>query len=142
LCNDPAHCNAAKTSTGIGVNNVIIMSGPTPDNLAPPSGTTLAGASIAMGVATYLFNVADANGNPMAAGTTVGASISGTGVQLASGSPTSYTYPDTTEPLTVAFTISLTSGQAVAGSNASMILTIKSAGGVQTTAIYTIPIVL
>ena len=140
LCNDPAHCQAGKESTGIGIGNEIIMCGSTPDNLAPTSGTVLPGASIATGVQTYVFNVADKNGNPMAAGTVVSASVSGTGVQIAPGSPASYTYPDTTEPLSYAFTVAIGS-TAAAGSNGSLILTIKSAGGVTTTATYTFPIV-
>jgi hypothetical protein len=85
--------------------------------------------------------VADANGNPMAAGTKITAGVSGTGVSLAQGSPSSYTYPDTTEPISYGFTIALDSKSAVAGSNASIILTIVSAGGVTTSAGYTIPIV-
>jgi len=140
LCNDPAHCQAGKESTGIGVNNLIIMSGSTPDLLNPAAGSTLTAASIAAGSATYYFDVADLNDNPMAAGTTVAASVSGTGVSLAPGAPTSYTYPCTTEPLTYAFSTAIGSA-AVAGSNATLYLTITSKGGVVSIATYTIPIV-
>jgi len=142
LCNDPARCDPSKSSTGIGINNLIIMSGSTPDRLTPAPGTVLASASIAAGSQTYLFNVSDVNGNPMASGTTVAASVSGTGVALAPGAPTSYTYPCTTEPETYAFSIALASGTAVAGSNATLYLTITSKGGVVSIATYTIPIVM
>jgi hypothetical protein len=145
LCNDPTRCDSSKSSTGIGINNLIIMSGSVPTNLSPAPGT-LAAASIAQGSKTYYFNVADVNNNPMPAGTVVKATVVGTGITLAAPTSGSYTYPCTTEPVTYAFTVSVAS-TAVAGSNASLLLDVTTGGdasqkigGVDTTASYTIPI--
>jgi hypothetical protein len=147
LCNDPARCDSSKSSTGIGSNNIIIMSGSVPNHLTPASGTTLGSAKISTGSQTYLFTVADVNNNPMPAGTTVKATVTGTGLTLSLPTSGSYTYPCTTEPITYAFTVTLGSG-AVANSNGSLLLDVTtpgisslSIGGVDTTASYTIPIV-
>ena len=145
LCNDPARCDSSKSSTGIGINNLIIMSGSVPTNLSPAPGT-LGAASKAQGSVTYFFNVADVNNNPMPAGTTVKATVVGTGVTLALPTSGSYTYPCTTEPVTYAFTVSVGT-TAVAGSNATLLLdittggdTTQKIGGIDTTASYTIPV--
>ena len=139
LCNDPSRCDPTKTSTGIAASNVIVMSATTPDGIIPKPGTLAPGISHAAGTGTYSFTVADVNGNPMAAGTTISASVSGTGFALTSGFPSSYTYPCTEEPIDYSF--SLTSdGSGTAGESLQLLLDIKSAGGIETFVTYTIPV--
>ena len=150
LCNDdgvtPSVCDPTKSSTGIGINSLIVMSGSVPTNLAPAPGTVLTNASIAGGLVTYFFTVADVNNNPMPSGTTVKATISGTGLTLTLPTSGSYTYPCTTEPITYAFTVAVGS-TAVAGTKGALILDVttpgipaQSIGGIDTTAGYAIPI--
>ena len=137
LCNDPAHCDPTKESTAIDAHNIIIMSGSSPANLAPPNGTTLPSLSIASGGALYVFSVADLNFNPMPFGTTVSAAISGTGLNL--GAPTSYTVPCTTEPGAYGFFVQ--AGTAVAGASGQLTLTITSPDGVVSVAFYSFSVV-
>ena len=137
LCKDTSgRCDPSKQSTGIGTNNLIIMSGSTPDNISPAPGATLATASIAKGLKTYFFLVADVNNNPMPAGTVVSATVQGTGLTLAS--PSSFTYPCATEPLTYAFTVTIASS---AAPNGLLVVDVKTpgsggAGGVETVINY------
>lgn len=142
LCQDTSgRCNANATTTGIGAQNLIIMSASTPDRLTPVPGTALADVSRAAGGRTYSFRFADLNDNPMPAGTTVSATVSGTGLQVAQ--PNSFTIPCTTEPTTYSFTITATATSANAG-----ILTLSietpgaaGAGGVETVAQYPFSVV-
>jgi hypothetical protein len=142
LCDDPAHCDPTKESTGIGVNAVIVMSGSTPDGISPTKGATLAAASIATGLQSYVFSIADANGNPMPAGTTVSATIAGTGLSIAT--PSSFIYPCTTEPLSYYFTVLVGSGAANGEvGQLTLNITTKGAngtGGVETYLQYSIPV--
>jgi hypothetical protein len=135
LCNDPARCDSSKTSTGIAASNLIVMSGSTPDGIIPAPGA-LASMTVAASTKTYSFAVADINGNPMASGTTIKASVSGKGFGLTPGFPASYTYPCTTEPIDYSF--SLTSdGTGTVGETVTLLLDITSAGGVETFVTYT-----
>jgi hypothetical protein len=142
LCNDPARCDPSRSSTGIAASNIIIMSGTTPDGLTPNPKTqsTLLSVSHNAGSATYYFNVADLNGNPMAAGTVVTGSVVGKGFTMSTGVPSSYTYPCTTEPITYSFSVTIDGTQAVAGESVTFLLDVKSAGGVETFNSYTIPV--
>jgi Bacterial Ig-like domain (group 1) len=137
LCNDPARCNPADSSTGIAASSLIIMAGGTPDGISPAGGATLATASLAAGLKTYFFNVADVNFNPMPAGTTVTASVQGQGLSV--DAPTTFTYPCTTEPLTYSFSLAV-SGSAVVGSTGLFTLDIKSPAGLETLVNYHVPI--
>jgi hypothetical protein len=146
LCNDPARCDSTKSSTGIGVNNIIVMSDSVPKNLAPAAGSTLPTASKTTGSMTYFFVVADKNNNPMPSGTTVKATVTGTGLKLSLPTSGSYIYPCTFDPITYAFTVTVDSS-AVQPSNGSLLLDVITngvstlgIGGVDTTASYTIPI--
>jgi hypothetical protein len=141
LCNDPARCDASKTSTGIAASNLIIMSGSTPDGLIPnpKSGPPLAAVSHLAGTATYGFVVADVNGNPMASGTTITASVSGKGFSMTPGFPSTYTYPCTTEPINYSFSIT-SDGSGAPAESLQLLLDIKSAGGVETFVSYSIPV--
>jgi hypothetical protein len=137
LCNDTTgRCDSTKQSTGIGVSNLIIMSGSTPDSVSPAGGTTLPTVSIAAGSRTYLFLVADVNNNPMPAGTVVSATVQGTGLSIAA--PSSFTYPCTVEPLTYAFTVTVSG---LAATNGLLVLDVKTQGaagngGVETVLTY------
>jgi hypothetical protein len=139
LCNDPAHCDPTKTSTGIGQNAVIVMAGSTPAGIYPAGGATLGPVSHAAG--TYLFNftVADVNNNPMPAGTTISASVSGTGFALTTGYPSTYTYPCTDEPIDYAFSLT-SSGTGSASESLQILLDIKSPGGIETFVSYPVTV--
>ncbi len=142
LCNDPARCDPSNQSTGIAASSLIIMAGSTPGGINPAAGTTLGNASKAKGLVTYFFNVADVNGNPMPALTTVDATVQGTGLALVAAKQ--YIYPCTTEPITLSYNVSIDS-TAVAGSTALFTLDIKTQGTgngkVDTTVNYYIPVV-
>jgi hypothetical protein len=116
------------------------MSASTPGGLIPdPKAGPLASVSHAAGTATYGFVVADVNGNPMASGTTIKASVSGKGFTLTPGFPSTYTYPCTTEPINYSF--SLTSdGSGAANQSLQLLLDITSAGGIETFVSYSIPV--
>jgi hypothetical protein len=112
------------------------MSGSTPDSVSPAGGTTLPTVSIAAGSRTYLFLVADVNNNPMPAGTVVSATVQGTGLSIAA--PSSFTYPCTVEPLTYAFTVTVSG---LAATNGLLVLDVKTQGaagngGVETVLTY------
>jgi hypothetical protein len=123
LCSDPARCNQNALTTGIGAQNLIIMSNGTPDNLTPVPGTTF---HVALGASQVVaFTFADSNNNPMPAGTTIAATISGTGLSL--GAPSTFTVPCTTEPTTYGFVVIDT---ASSGPTSGLLtLTITSPGG-------------
>ena len=122
LCKDTTgRCNGPLT-TGIGAGNIIIMSNGVPDNLEPKGGTAL--ALTAGGSASYAFTFADLNNNPVPAGTTITAAVTGAG--LAVGQPSSYTVPCMTEPPAYGFIISQSTA---ATGSAILTLTVKSPGG-------------
>lgn len=142
LCQDTTgRCNANATTTGISAQNLIIMSASTPDRLTPAPGTSLGSISRAAGGRSFAFRFADLNDNPMPAGTTISATISGQGLQVAQ--PNSFTVPCTTAPTTYSFTITTTATSAEAG-----ILTLSietpgaaGAGGVESVAQYPFSVV-
>jgi hypothetical protein len=121
LCKDTTG-RCGSTSFGIGAQNIIIMSSGIPGNLSPANGAAL--NLTAGGSATYAFTFADLNNNPVPAGTTITAAVTGAG--LAVGTPSSYTVPCTTEPPTYGFSVN--QATAAAGS-AVLTLTVKSPGG-------------
>jgi hypothetical protein len=92
LCNDPARCGGANTrSTGIGVSNLIIMSGkdPTVNQITPAGAINVApGGSVPVS-----FWVRDVNGNPLPNGTSITLSASGAGLGIAA--PASLSVPCT-----------------------------------------------
>lgn len=92
LCNDPARCDATKKSAGIGVQNVMIMSGSNATIntingagavIAPPT-TLVSGNSLAVEIW-----VRDLNGNIMPGQTTVDISAAGSGLTVVA--PSSFT---------------------------------------------------
>lgn len=132
LCNDPARCNPAAKSTGIGAQNLIILSDGAPAGMLPVPGTQLPNLP-AGGTAGYLFLIADLNNNPLPAGTTVSAGLSGaTGTTLSA--PTIYTIPCATDPTTYAFVVS--AGTAAVGATGLLTVTITSPSGLVTVASY------
>ena len=109
LCLDTSgRCSTAIT-TGIAVNNLIIMSGSSPVP-TPANGATLAPAIPVPGTGSYTINFADLNGNPLPAQTTIVGTVAGAGITL--GSPNSFTVPCTTEPTAYPFTITKALGAA------------------------------
>ena len=102
LCNDPARCNANAVSTGISASNLIIMSSGSPNNVSPAAGTIINIAALPGG-ATMAVLFADLNNNPLPQGTKITATVSGTGLSVAS--PSSFTVPCATEPTQYAFTV-------------------------------------
>lgn len=125
LCNDPARCSANAVSTGISASNLIIMSGGTPANVAPANGTPLNIAGLPGGVSMAVL-FADLNDNPLPQGTKITATVSGTGLQVAT--PSSFTVPCTTEPTSYAFTVNA-SATAVDG---MLTISVEAPSGLQT----------
>jgi hypothetical protein len=123
LCNDPARCNQSALTTGIGAQNLIIMSDGVPTNLLPAPGTTFHVA--AGGSSVVAFTFADLNNNPLPAGTTIAATMTGAG--LAVGAPSTFTVPCTTEPTTYGFVI--TESNPPATTSGLLTLTVTSPGG-------------
>jgi hypothetical protein len=132
LCNDPARCNQSALSTGIGAQNLIIMSDAVPTNLSPAAGTAF---HVAQGASIFpAFTFADLNNNPLPNGTTITATISGTGLAL--GQPSQFTVPCTTEPTTYAFII--TDAASSGATSGLLTLTVTSPKGIIST--YNYPI--
>jgi len=114
LCLDDTGRCSTNVTTGISAANLIIMSDtqasftaseppngaqlPVDDGVAPPEDPIPAPGSGIVNI-----EVRDLNGNPMAAGTTIAGSVTGTGITL--GTPNSYTVPCTTEPISYGFNI-------------------------------------
>lgn len=132
LCNDPARCNATATSTGISASNLIIMSdgSPAPN---PAAGTPIMIAALP-GSAVRTVVLPDLNGNPLPQGTTIAATISGSGLTLSQ--PNSFTVPCTTEPTSYAFSVSA-SATAVDG---TLTITVTSPSGLQTILQYPVDV--
>jgi hypothetical protein len=81
----------------------------------------------------------------MPAGTTVKASVTGTGLTLSAPTSGSYTYPCTTEPVTYGFTVTVAAG--TTAENGTLLLDVttpgvpaQKIGGIDTTASYTLPV--
>jgi hypothetical protein len=130
LCKDTSgRCDASKSTTGIGAQSLIIMSGSTPAGLTGPSAPLHVGASTSQ---SFSFTFADVNGNPMPQGTTVKADIAGNKYSL--GAPTAFTVPCTTEPTTYSFTVIGDVGAV----NGTLTLTVQSPAGLETVLQYAI----
>ena len=135
LCNDPARCGGANTrSTGIGQQNLIIMSGSTATITLPdgsvPSPITLTRAT----TQAVQFWIRDRNGNPMPGNTEVSATFSGTGVTVAA--PSTFKIPCSTAAVnaqvggTTLFSFALTAANA-AGSG-QLTISVKTPRGLET----------
>jgi len=108
LCLDTTgRCDATKKTTGIGASSLIIMSGSSAFS-TPANGSTLAAIGAPPSSHTYQITFQDLNGNPLPAGTTIAASIAGTGLTL--GTPSTFTVPCTTGPTTYPFTLTAAAG--------------------------------
>ena len=138
LCLGTTNCNpndpSAKT-TGIGVSNLIIMSGNTPNGVSPANGSTLAAVGGAGASRTYSFTFADVNGNPLPAETSIVASINGTGFSV--GTPNSFAVPCTTEPTTYAFSVSASATPSAFG---TLNILVTTPSGLQSQLTYTVPL--
>jgi hypothetical protein len=100
--------------------------------VSPAVGTALpvAGAIAAPGNGTQSITFADVNGNPLAQGTTISASVSGAGLSL--GTPSSFTVPCTTEPTAYPFTII----KGLTATTGTMTITVTSPSGLQSLLSY------
>jgi hypothetical protein len=129
-------CDATKKTTGISAKNVIIMSGTTAVT-TPANGGTLAMPS---GNGSRTFNIlfADVNGNPMPSGTTVNASIAGTGLTL--GTPSSFTVPCTTAPTSFPFTVTAKSEGATLATDGTLTIVVTTPKGIVTPLSFTVDI--
>ena len=132
LCQGPL-CSTSGSTVAIGATNVIVMSG------SDPVFVPAAGATFSFNKLTSLnvpISISDVNLQQMPAGTTVSASLSSQTGTIQG--PSSFTWPDTSAPGGEVWVFSLvapTSAPVVAG---SLIVTVKTPGGVTTTAFYTI----
>jgi hypothetical protein len=133
LCLDTSGRCSAQVTTGISSENLIVMSSGTPDGVVPASGTTL--TAVTQGTSrAYSFLFADLNDNPLAQGTDIRFTISGTGLSL--GQPNSFTVPCTTEPTSYPITVNA-SGTAVAG---TLTVEVESPSGLTTLLSYPVPV--
>lgn len=142
LCLDNTGRCSANTTTGISASNMIVMSGSSPTNVLPTNGTGLPvtpddlGNAVppigAPGTGTVQILFADLNDNPLASGTTIVATVAGTGISL--GTPSSFTVPCTTEPTAYPFTIIKAAG----ATTGSMTLLVTSPSGLQSILSYPI----
>jgi Bacterial Ig-like domain (group 1) len=143
LCSDPSNTNACGTpTTAIGASALIITSGSTPDNIVAPlkagaPAGTLSNLSLASGSGVYAFGVADVNGNPMPAGTTITLSTQSSKITI--GGTATYTVGCAVLPGSYAFIV-LPSTSALVGDVVPVILTVTSPDGVVTQNVYTINI--
>ena len=110
LCLDNTGRCSANVTTGISAPNLIIMSGSPADERVPatnghrlPADAESSGDRIRPVREPCRSLFADLNDNPLAAGTTITATVAGTGITL--GTPNSFTVPCTTEPTAYPFTI-------------------------------------
>ncbi|MEO7774790.1 MAG: hypothetical protein ABIT36_07565 [Steroidobacteraceae bacterium] len=136
LCNDTAgRCgNAASRSTGIGQQNLVILSGSTPV-VTQTSGAAL--APVAMGLntsSTITLWVRDARGNPMPGGSDVTGTIAGGGLAL--GAPTAFKIPcSKTAAGTQVSGVTVYSFTVISGTTAGsgvFTLTVKTPSGLET----------
>jgi hypothetical protein len=141
LCTDPARCDPAKKSAGIGKQNVIIMSGSDAfidtingaGTVIPPPASITSGSSLPI-----LLWVRDLNGNVMPGQTTVAVTASGAG-GLTAVSPTTFTIPctapvaGTKQNGATVFPFSFTSTAGTTGAN---VVTVTVTTPLQTVTIY------
>jgi hypothetical protein len=131
LCLDTSGRCSTNTTTGIAVDNLIIMSGSSPFT-APANGTPLAPAIAPLGTETYTITFRDLNNNPLPATTTINATVAGTGISI--GQPSSFTVPCTTEPTSYPFTIS----KAVGAGTGTLTIRVATPSGIETLLSYPI----
>jgi len=141
LCNDPARCDPAKKSIGIGQQNVIIMSGSDAfvdtiniaGTVIPPPSTIVSGASLSI-----LLWVRDLNSNVMPGQTTVAVTATGTG-GLTAVAPTTFTLPCTAPKAgskqngATVFPFTFTS---TAGTTGTSVVTVTVTTPLQTVTVY------
>jgi hypothetical protein len=146
LCLDDTGRCSTNITTGIAADNLIIMSGSSPEIMDPPLlPGTYVGVPLpedttppsvppigAPGSGTIQFTYADLNNNPLASGTTIVGTVSGTGITL--GTPSSFTVPCATEPTTYPFTII----KAASATTGTLTITVTSPSGLQALLSYPI----
>ncbi|HEX4153586.1 MAG TPA: hypothetical protein VHY75_15370, partial [Steroidobacteraceae bacterium] len=128
---------------GIGAQQLVIMSG-TYAKITPS-------VSSVGGSASFTFTVTDTNGNPMAAGTQISASVSPSSLGTLSGTGTSFTTtcncsggPATYCPAAISQPVSLALNfvaTGAAGSTGTITISVETPG-TKTSTIYTVPVAL
>jgi hypothetical protein len=135
LCLDTSgRCNT-QTTTGIATDNLIIMSSGVPAIVTPVPGSTLAPTLPIGTTRSYPIRYADLNNNPLPSGTTISYSVTGTGLSV--GTPSSFTMPCTTEPVSYSALVTASPDGALDG---ILTVTVTSPGGVQTILSYEIDV--
>ena len=140
LCADTTgRCDATKKTTGISASNVIIMSDSVAHSIpqtAPDAAVPTLSPAIASkpGSQTYFITFQDLNGNPLPSGTTLTATISGTGLTV--DAPNTYTVPCTTAPTTYPFSITA----ALTATDGTLTITAKTPGNLVSTLTYKIDV--
>ena len=135
------HC-AATPVLGIAAQQVVVLSGSTPDGTAPtvastsPTPYTLS-AAVAQ-TSGFQFTVADANMNPMPAGTTIKASV-GSGLVVNPGS-TSFVVPCELEPNTISVFVTGASTITSTPVTSTLTLVVRTPAGVTTTLTYAVQV--
>ncbi len=132
LCLDTSGRCSAQVTTGIATDNLIIMSSGVPTLVSPAPGSTLAPILALDSTRSYPIRYADLNDNPLPAGTTIGYSVTGTGLSL--GVPSTFTTPCSTEPLIYSATITASP----TATDGTLTVTVTSPGGLQTILSYQI----
>lgn len=122
LCGHTNLCSPDSDTTGIGQQNLIIMSGSTAHVTATPGALNVAG-----GPETVTFEVADLNGQPMPAGTTI--ALETTNGEILG--PTSYNVPCTSDEIPIPYSFTLKADDA--SSTGPAFLNVTTPGGIITT---------
>jgi hypothetical protein len=129
LCQDPTRCGASAT-LHVRASNLLIMS--TSEayiELTPEGGAVNSEVNVSIkGIKSVTIAVWDANGNTMAPGTTVAASIGGDAASLVG--PTSFTLPDSTGLGPTQYVVTVQGGDKTG--SAELIVNVTSTKGLTT----------
>jgi hypothetical protein len=135
LCNNNGVC-ASLPVLGLGAQQIIVMSGSTPDGTQPSTSPTYTLSAAQAQSAGFQFTLADANLNPLPAGTTITASVGDSQLVVNPGTRT-FTVPCETEPNTIS--VSVVGSSAITSTVVSTLkLLVTSPLGVSTTLTYTV----
>jgi hypothetical protein len=135
LCDSNGVC-ASLPVLGLGAQQIIVMSGSTPDGTQPSTSPTYTLSATQAQSVGFQFTLADANLNPLPAGTTITASVGDSQLVVNPGTRT-FTVPCETEPNTIS--VSVVGSSAITSTVVSTLkLLVTSPLGVSTTLTYTV----
>ena len=138
LCDSNGVCASSPRVLGIGTQQIIVMSGSTPDGTQPSTIPTYTLSASQAQSAGFQFTLADANLNPLPAGTTITASAGDNKLVINPGTRT-FTVPCETEPNTIS--VSVVGSSAITSTVVSTLkLLVKSPSGITRTLTYTVNI--